>query len=158
MRSVRAGWDGKNGIGSVADRTKRGFTGVQREMTDQEVQVPDERTPDRSQFIRGGRLGVLLVHGLGGTPIELRFVAHGLARAGHTVYSCQLAGHCATPEEPLYDAKVTVLGEYIKHHAGEEETEMFPKVRKAKDLDLDALGDQLRERANRLKQELGLDS
>ena len=64
----------------------------------------------------------------------------------------------ATPEEPLYDAKVTVLGEYIKHHAGEEETEMFPKVRKAKDLDLDALGDQLRERANRLKQELGLDS
>ena len=61
------------------------------------------------------------------------------------------------PEEPLYDAKVTVLGEYIKHHAGEEEDEMFPKVKKAKDLDLDELGQQLRDRAEMLKQELGLD-
>jgi len=55
--------------------------------------------PDRSQFIAGGRLGVLLIHGLGGTPVELRFIAQGLARAGHTVYCCQLAGHCGTPEE-----------------------------------------------------------
>ncbi len=56
-------------------------------------------TPDRSLFIPGGRLGILLVHGLGGTPIELRFVAQALARQGHTVYCCQLAGHCGTPEE-----------------------------------------------------------
>ena len=63
----------------------------------------------------------------------------------------------ATPEEPLYDAKVTVLGEYIKHHAKEEESEMFPKAKKATELDLDALGEQLRERADVLKQELGLD-
>ncbi|RTL68816.1 MAG: alpha/beta fold hydrolase [Hyphomicrobiales bacterium] len=55
--------------------------------------------PDRSLFIPGGRLGVLLVHGLGGTPVELRFVAQALARQGHTVYCCQLAGHCGTPEE-----------------------------------------------------------
>ena len=63
----------------------------------------------------------------------------------------------SNPDEPLYDARVTVLGEYIKHHAGEEETEMFPKVRKAKDLDLDELGVQLRDRADTLKQELGID-
>ena len=50
-------------------------------------------------FVPGGRLGVLLIHGLGGTPIELRFIAQTLARAGHTVYCCQLAGHCGTPEE-----------------------------------------------------------
>src|SRR5215471_14679660 len=55
--------------------------------------------PDRSQYIRGSRLGVLLVHGLGGTPVELRFIAQLLARAGHTVFCCQLAGHCGTPEE-----------------------------------------------------------
>ncbi|MDX2201665.1 MAG: alpha/beta fold hydrolase [Hyphomicrobiaceae bacterium] len=55
--------------------------------------------PDRSVLIPGGRLGVLLVHGLGGTPVELRFVAQALARQGHTVYCCQLAGHCGTPEE-----------------------------------------------------------
>lgn len=58
-----------------------------------------ERVPDRSLFIPGGRVGVLLVHGLGGTPVELRYVAQAIARAGHTVYCCQLAGHCSTPEE-----------------------------------------------------------
>jgi carboxylesterase len=54
---------------------------------------------DRSVFIPGGRTGILLVHGLGGTPIEMRYVAQALARSGHTVYCCQLAGHCGTPEE-----------------------------------------------------------
>jgi carboxylesterase len=58
-----------------------------------------DQTTDRSLFLGGGRVGILLIHGLGGTPVELRFVAQGLARAGHTVYCCQLAGHCGTPEE-----------------------------------------------------------
>ncbi len=56
-------------------------------------------TEDKSLFIPGGRVGILLIHGLGGTPVELRFVAQALGRAGHTVYCCQLAGHCGTPEE-----------------------------------------------------------
>lgn len=54
---------------------------------------------DRSVFIPGGRTGILLIHGLGGTPVELRFIAQGLARQGYTVSCCQLAGHCGTPEE-----------------------------------------------------------
>jgi carboxylesterase len=65
---------------------------------DTEAKV-DTETPDRSLFLQGGRVGILLIHGLGGTPVELRFIAQGLARAGHTVYCCQLAGHCGTPEE-----------------------------------------------------------
>jgi len=45
----------------------------------------------------------------------------------------------------LFDAKVTVLGEYIAHHVEEEESEMFPESRDS-DLDLKALGVQLAER------------
>ena len=53
-------------------------------------------------------------------------------------------------EAELYDAKVTVLGEQVKHHAGEEEKEMFPKLKKS-ELDLEALGQQLTLRAEELK-------
>lgn len=40
-----------------------------------------------------GRIGFLLIHGLGGTPVELRFVAQGLTRAGFAVYCPLLEGH-----------------------------------------------------------------
>ena len=46
-----------------------------------------------SQFIRAGRTGFLLIHGLGGTPMELRYVAQRLAKEGHTVYCPLLDGH-----------------------------------------------------------------
>ena len=49
---------------------------------------------DHSETFRGGPVGFLLIHGLGGTPVEMRFVAIGLARAGYTVSCPQLAGHC----------------------------------------------------------------
>ena len=46
------------------------------------------------------------------------------------------------PGQPLYDAKVKVLGEQVRHHVEEEEQELFPEVRET-DLDLDALGAKL---------------
>ena len=55
--------------------------------------------PDRSTFHAGSRVGFLLIHGLGGTPVELRYVAQGLARAGYSVLCCQLAGHCGSVDE-----------------------------------------------------------
>lgn len=51
-----------------------------------------------------------------------------------------------------YDAKVKVMGEFVKHHVKEEQTEMFPKAKKAAHLDLVELGAQMQAR----KQELML--
>ena len=51
---------------------------------------------DRSLWMSGGNTGVLLIHGLGGTPLELKGVATGLHRAGFTVHVCQLPGHCGS--------------------------------------------------------------
>ncbi|CAN5511803.1 hypothetical protein BH10PSE16_BH10PSE16_34750 [soil metagenome] len=51
--------------------------------------------------------------------------------------------------DAMFDAKVTVLGEYIDHHVKEERTEMFPKVR-GTGLDLVKLGEQLQLRKDEL--------
>ncbi|MCS4510497.1 alpha/beta hydrolase [Xylophilus ampelinus] len=47
------------------------------------------------------RTGVLLVHGLTGTPNEMRVLAKGLHKQGFTVYAVQLAGHCGTQDDLL---------------------------------------------------------
>ncbi len=49
----------------------------------------------------GGRNGVLLIHGLTGTPTEMRFIGKGLNRNGFTVYGMQLAGHCGDEADLL---------------------------------------------------------
>lgn len=55
--------------------------------------------------------------------------------------------------DPMFDAKVTVLGEYIDHHVKEERTEMFPKARATK-VDLVKVRKQLEARKEELMGEL----
>ena len=54
------------------------------------------------------------------------------------------------PGDDHYDAKVTVLGEYIDHHVKEEQSEIFPKARKAK-LDTKELGERIAQRKQELQ-------
>jgi hemerythrin-like domain-containing protein len=48
-----------------------------------------------------------------------------------------------SPADESFDAKVTVLKELIAHHVKEEETELFPMVRRAMGGELDDVGAQL---------------
>ena len=50
-------------------------------------------------LLEGGNIGVLLIHGLTGTPTEMRGVGREFNRAGFTVYGMQLAGHCGDVDD-----------------------------------------------------------
>jgi hemerythrin superfamily protein len=63
----------------------------------------------------------------------------------------------ASPDDDLYDAKVTVLGEQIEHHVKEEEGEMFPKAKKAK-VDSETLGATMLKRKIALMDKMGINA
>lgn len=54
------------------------------------------------------------------------------------------------PDGEMFDAKIKVMSEYVKHHVKEEQGEMFPKARETK-LDLMALGALILARKDELK-------
>jgi len=60
------------------------------------------------------------------------------------------------PSDERFDAKMTVLIENVEHHADEEEKELFPKVKKAWDMEtLRALGAHMMEHKQRRLREMG---
>ena len=56
-------------------------------------------------------------------------------------------------DEELYDAKIRVPGEMVKHHIKEEEKELFPELVSAK-MVLDAVGKELAKRKEELMAEM----
>lgn len=64
-------------------------------MTMQSTSSPKSVASDGLTYYREGTNGaaVMLVHGVTGSPIEMKYVAKALNRAGYTVYAPLLAGH-----------------------------------------------------------------
>jgi len=68
------------------------------------MSTPDE-PPSRAQvdlsefFFDGAWLSALLIHGLTGTPYEMRYLGERLAAAGIRVRGVRLAGHAGAPED-----------------------------------------------------------
>jgi hemerythrin superfamily protein len=67
--------------------------------------------------------------------------------AGVKQLIAQLEG--VEPDGEMYDAKVKVLSEYVKHHVKEEQTEMFAKAKESS-LDFMALGVRMSARKTQL--------
>ena len=71
-------------------------------------------------YFEGGPSGVLLIHGLTGTPNEMRVLGKGLNNAGFTVYGMQLAGHCGDVDDLLasnaedWFASVQVAADFLR--------------------------------------------
>jgi carboxylesterase len=72
---------------------------------------------DYSFYLQGSKKkGVLLVHGLTGSPLEMKFIGKQLNRMGFTVYAPVLAGHCqdkktlvkTTYEDWIYSLKTAL--------------------------------------------------
>jgi hypothetical protein len=74
---------------------------------------------------------------------ELRAFKSGYCSSSAKELIAQL--QAGKPGDDHYDAKVKVLGEYIRHHVREEQTEMFPKAQKTK-LDMTELGARIETR------------
>ena len=84
-----------------------------------EAQPTAEDRPDDSPFDllpgAGGRAAALCLHGLTGTPYEVRPIAEALADAGIRAFGPRLAGHGGTPER-LAETPYTAWVEGVRQH------------------------------------------
>lgn len=69
-------------------------------MNSQDEPPADDSRPDTREFFFDGEgLSALLIHGLTGTPYEMRYLGERLAAVGVRVRGVRLAGHAQAPED-----------------------------------------------------------
>jgi hypothetical protein len=81
------------------------------------------------------------------------------AQVEHDSVKLLVAELASGQRDPFYDAKMTVLSEYVKHHVKEEEKRgsgIFAKARKA-GVDMAGLGSRLQELKQRIEEDTGPD-
>ncbi|MBC7617967.1 MAG: hemerythrin domain-containing protein [Candidatus Saccharibacteria bacterium] len=71
------------------------------------------------------------------------------ATVEHATLNDLIAQEGEEPDGEMFDAKIKVLSEYMKHHVKEEQNEMFPKA-KASEMDLVEMGVQIAQRKQTL--------
>jgi carboxylesterase len=78
---------------------------VQRSAASRQSEVSGDEPPARAPvdtsefFFDGAGLSALLIHGLTGTPYEMRYLGERLAAKGIRVRGVRLAGHASAPED-----------------------------------------------------------
>ena len=87
-----------------------------------------------------------------GYPPTMREIGKAAGLASPSSVSHQL--HALEATDPMYCAYFTVLAGYVKHHIRQEEQELFPRVEKMQELDLDQLGEDMRLRREELFAEM----
>jgi len=124
-----------------------------RELFDEFDRLIDDEAEDDERAMLASQICLLLIihatveeemfypaarAALGGRQdlVDEALVEHEIAKA----LIAQIIG--MQGNEPLFDATVRVLGQYVAHHVHEEETEIFPKLRKT-GLDLASIGHQI---------------
>jgi hemerythrin-like domain-containing protein len=157
-RSARAGRRGRHTNSSASYAVK--FLKHDHRAVAQALEEFESADPEDKQAIARSICRMLTVH----SQIEEELLypaardalrpedAHLVAEA-HVEHASvkELIGQIEDREEvdEQYEAKVCVLGEYVKHHVAEEEHELFPRLERSS-LDLDALGERLEERKREL--------
>jgi len=130
----------------------------------QALRSDDEMDGDRKQRLVESACAALIIHAQVEEEVfypALRFTPEGFslveeAEVEHAATAAMLAElELMDPEEPLYDAKFKVLGEYVRHHVSEEESRLFAQARRS-GIALGPLGERLFVRMEELKREFAM--
>ena len=139
---------------------------VQQLFEDYETLLDDEASESEREELAWQICALLTVHATledellypaarelleGSRLVDVAAIEHATARALIAEIEAMQAS------DALFDARVTVLGEYVRHHVEEEEEELLPQLVQA-GVDMAELGERLSRRKAELMTEMGIEA